>query len=146
MMSTSMIVAGIPCLIGLIFCITSLIIYTSNKKKIDNCDVTTMASIVDYEKRKTKDLNTSGVTGVTVMYAPVYEYFINSQAYRVASHVAYSDKKWEIGTRVEVKYNSENPKQLLVMQTQGTVKLLYVLFGILGLILLAIGIIVFFMV
>ena len=124
-------VMGTFLLLGVIFALVPIIMAKSRKKKASKCDRMTTATIVEY-------MCYHGDT--TDTYAPVYSYFVDGTEYRKTSNNSSSIIKSEIGDKVALQYNSENPNMIYVEEEQHIEKFISIIFGIISAIMIIVSI------
>lgn len=131
--STTMAIAIIACCIGLIFLFVSLCLKIFHKRKITNCTIESIGTVVDYEY---KGLGSSGDSQQT--WHPVFEYYANGKIIKKTSNIGTTKKQFEIGQRVTVFYNPEKESEYYVPEvTQGTA--LGTVFLVVGVLILVCG-------
>ncbi len=128
---TELIIAGPFLIIGVIFALVPIIMNKSRKKKALKCDRETIATVAEY-------ICYRGDTNYT--YAPVYSYWANGKEYRKTSTYSFSRRKFSVGDKVSLRYNSENPNIIFVEEEQYIVKFLSVIFGIISAVMIIVGI------
>lgn len=113
--STTMAMAIISCCVGLIFLFVALCLKISHKRKVANCTVETIGTVVGYEY---KGLGSSGDSQQT--WHPVFAYHANGKTIQKTSSIGTTKKLFEIGQRVTVFYNPEKESEYYVPEvTQG---------------------------
>ena len=127
----SLMIAGPFLLIGVIFALVPIIMNNSRKKKALKCDRETTATVADYVCYRDD-------TGYT--YAPVYSYWVNDKEYKKTSSYSSSGRKFSVGDKVVLRYNSDNPDIIFVEEEQYIVKFMSVIFGIISAVMIIVGV------
>jgi len=92
--------------------------------------------------------NTNQTTDVTpstrkdANQTPVFEYTVDGKVYEKLHNVGQHPPKYRPGQTVSIIYNPENPTEMVLANSGKVVKILMIVFGGLGLILLLIGLLI----
>lgn len=127
---TILMIAAPFLLIGVIFALVPVIMNQNRKKKAAKCDRETTATVVEYMCYRGDGRST---------YAPVYSYWVNDKEYRKTSVYSFSGKKFAVGDKVALRYNSENPDMIFVKEEQFIIKFVSVIFGIISAVMIIVG-------
>ena len=123
-------IAGPFILMGVIFALVPIIMNKRRKKKAMQCNCETTATVVEYICYRGDGHTT---------FAPVYSYWANNKEYRKNSTYSCSRRKFSVGDKVVLRYNSDNPDIFFVEEEQYIIKFLSVIFGIISAVLIFVG-------
>ena len=120
------------CLVGLfliVFGISSIIDYNSKSKTFTQIT----GKVVDIKSRENSDTDTdTGHTEYYTEYAPIIEYTVDGKSYRYESF--YSRSQPTLNTEVEMKYNPNNPEDVILKNDAN-----YGILPIVGVVFLLVG-------
>lgn len=120
-------------LIGLIFQMVPVCLKIFRKKRKERCTAVTTATITGYVCRR---------DDTSYTYAPVYRYWANGQEYEKVSATSSSRRKHQAGDKVVLAYDSTNPKVIYVEEEQEVIKVISLIFHILGTVFMGVGMII----
>lgn len=122
-------------LLGVIFLIVGLGIRKNYKRKLEKCDVHTVAKVLGNVKERV-----STDDGNMYSYFPVIQFYVNDKAVKQKLTIGYS-KKLEIGSSLEIMYESNKPNNVLIIEKNPQRKIYRIFMGI-GMIMLFICLII----
>lgn len=88
-------------LIGAILATGALVVISKSKAEQERCCETVSAVVVEFKTIKR----------VRTTYAPVLEYSYNGKSYRWTSYVSTNPPRFEVGQKVSVKIDPDNPAE-----------------------------------
>lgn len=89
-----------------------------NKLKKEVTYIQVEAEIVDYNTKRENREDNRGYEYTELVYAPIYEYKVEDTTYTYTSKYYQSEYK-SIGTKTLLKYNPQNPKDVIELNTSG---------------------------
>lgn len=126
--------------VGFVFLSVAVGLFVRQKQKKERCNVETMGTVVDV--RSITSFTTSDDV-VTNMWHPVFEYYARGERIQKVSPYGSTKKKYRIGQKVQILYNSDRPEEFFVVG-QSTAELLIMIFSLIGLALMILSTICFF--
>ena len=124
----------IPCGVGVVFLLVFTVLYLSQSRKHRVCTGEAAGTVADYLYKS--------VNGEQRTWRPVFEYHVAGKTIRKQSMFGTTEKRFQVGQAVTVRYNPENPQEYYVeeLESGGQLQKIFLLVGItllfLGLILL----------
>ncbi|MDO5813308.1 MAG: DUF3592 domain-containing protein [Bacillota bacterium] len=122
-------------LIGIIFLMIGIGIRMNYKKKVKYCNVHTVAKVVDNIKERMQSDDSYSYS-----YFPVIQFYNHENEIKQRLSIGYS-KELPIGSYLEIMYEENNPKRILVLENNPQKKL-YIIFIIVGVASLMVGLII----
>lgn len=114
-------------ILGVVFLTIAIVVKVSFEKKKESCTQMVEASIVEINKMERTE---SGSDPQYVSYFPVYEYEYMGKIYRKGSNVGNLEKAFEIGKKVWIYIDPENPEK--IYEDSSVPKIIVRIFGIIG--------------
>lgn len=120
-------------ILGIVFLIVSLVVNISFQKKKEKCTQGVEATIVDMNKMERTE---TGNDAPYISYFPVYEYEYEGKIYRKGSNVGNNKNSFEIGKKVQIYIDPENPE--VIYEDSSIPKLIVRIFGGIGIVFILI--------
>lgn len=135
-MAKEILLSLIPLGVGLLFLVISILVSSSMRKFVSKAQQT-QGTIVDMVLSRG---SSSSSTNASYTYAPVFEFrAISGQMIRVQESVSSNPPQFQVGETVEVLYDPEDPQNARINKWSN-LYLFPTLFGVIGLLITAIGV------
>ena len=108
-------------------------------RKIIKQGQTTIATVKANHVRR--ESSAVGERGSRMMH-PVFEWTVNDQVYEKESRGGQNPPKYHVGQKVAIYYDPMNPKEMTLRGSEKVMRILMIVFGTVGGILLLIGLLV----
>ena len=120
---------------GIIFLAIGMGIRINYKKKVKYCNIYTVAKVIDnIRERMQRD------DSYSYSYFPVIQFYDRGNEIKQKLSIGYG-KELPIGSSLEIMYEENNPKRILILENNPQKKL-YIIFIIVGVALLMAGLII----
>ncbi len=133
-----LIVGLIFAVLGIVFSVIGGAVLYSSKQSEKNCTFETKGTVVELVEKRSRNKH-----GTSTTYAPVFEYEYNGKVYKYESKLATSPKPFEVGDKVTVMVDPDDPKEIYVPEYKTVRIFSYVFLGVGGGLFIA-GIILLF--
>lgn len=129
-------------LIGIIFLTIGIAVSVSYKKKNSYTGVGTATVIRVVET--TTDYERPGAHGTIPTYYPVLEFYYQGNTYELIPNYSSSNCKYQVGSKVEIRFSPENPKKFII-EGDRILKMLGIIFISVGSFLIVVGGLLFYL-
>lgn len=120
---------------GIIFLAIGMGIRINYKKKVKYCNIHTTAKVIDNIRERMQSDD-----GYSYSYFPVIQFYDCGNEIKQKLSIGYG-KELPIGSSLEIMYEENNPKRVLILENNPQKKL-YIIFIIVGVALLMAGLII----
>lgn len=122
-------------LLGSIFLMIGIGIRMNYKKKVKYCNIHTLAKVIDNIRERMQSDDSFSYS-----YFPVIQFYDHGNEIKQKLSIGYS-KELPIGSSLEIMYEENNPKRILILENNPQKKL-YIIFIIVGISSLIAGLII----
>ena len=100
---------------GGVLCVIGIILLAKSIKLNNVCKIPTVATILGYRAKKNSHYDEEmGREVESVVYLPIYEYYVNGERVEHTSENGNGKRKWSDGEQITIRYNPSNPKEIAV--------------------------------
>lgn len=128
-------VTAVFALVTAVMLVAIVVLFVSENRKKSRCTRPVVATVIDYEERWSRDRD--GYSSYT--YYPVISYYVNGQEYCSAADYGTNPPVYELGDRVDILYNQNNPTEFYIPGSPASF-ILYIIFGAVGMAMLIVTI------